>query len=76
MSASFNVAQQIQSKIMKQANFGNLGFYTLSLHYGIWGVFSFTAAPVVKKCGYKFALIFGGLSYALYIFGFLLPIER
>ena len=61
---------------MKDADFGNLGFYTLALHYGIWGLTAFMAAPIVNYLGCRLCLCLGGLSYCSYIAVFILPIER
>jgi hypothetical protein len=61
---------------MRNAHFGSLGFYSLGIHYGVWGLVSVFSTPIVHYFGDKCCMIFGGFMYSMYIGVFLLPIER
>lgn len=58
---------------MRDDNFGDLGFYSLGLNYGCFGLFSFLSAPIVKKWGAKRSIIIGCLTYCIFIGAFILP---
>jgi len=61
---------------MKDNNFGNLGFYSLGILYGSFGVSSMFAAPIVNKLGVKCALGCGALCYVFYLGAFIPPLLR
>ena len=59
--------------MLRDDNFGQLGFYSLGAHYCAFGIFSFAAAPSVNKIGPKVSMMIGCCLYALYIGAFILP---
>jgi hypothetical protein len=61
--------------VLKDDHFGNLGFYSLGLHYMCFGICSFMSAPIVKKLGEKYSLMIGCSTYVLYIGAFIPPCE-
>jgi hypothetical protein len=61
---------------MKDNNFGNLGFYSLGILYGTFGIASFFATSIVKKCGDRIALGCGALCYVFYLASFIPPLIR
>ena len=59
---------------MSDLGFSNLGFLNVSFMYGGFALSSMTIAiPINKKLGTKLTLFVSGLSYAIWISGFLLP---
>jgi len=74
--SAFNTAQNLTTKVMKDNDFGNLGFYSLATHYCFFGICCFFSAPIVIKLGHRFSLLLGALTYSIYISAFILPIER
>jgi MFS family permease len=76
MFAAFNTAQNLTTKVMKDNNFGNLGYYSLAVHYFFFGICSFISAPVVMKLGPRLSMLFGAMTYSIFIAAFILPIER
>merc|ERR1711957_262249 len=73
---AFHTAQNLTTKVLKDNHFGQLGFYALGVLYGSFGISSFFSAPLVHYLGHKKSLILGSLCYAIYIAGFILPLER
>jgi hypothetical protein len=59
---------------MAHHGFEDLGFEALALLYLFWGVGSLLASGFVRKVGYKWCMIIGGISNTAWIFGGLLPI--
>jgi len=70
---SFNVSQTLAATVLADNNFGNLGFYSLSVLYCCFGMFSFFSLPIVKKLGPKYCLVIGSLCYTSYVATFILP---
>ena len=58
---------------MKELGFSNLGFINLSLIYLSFATTSIFSAPINKKFGTKWTLVFSALTYALWIAVFLIP---
>ena len=69
-------AQGLTTKVMKDNNFGNLGFYSLGILYCTFGISSFFAAPLVNKMGERCALGCGSLCYVFYLGAFIPPLLR
>jgi MFS family permease len=72
---AFNTAQDLATKVLKDDHFGQLGFYSLGVHYACFGIFSFMSAPIVNKLGEKYSLMIGCSTYILYIGAFIPPCE-
>ncbi len=70
---SFNTAQSLAGQVLSDNNFGNLGFYSLSVLYLVFGFSCFVSLPIVKYLGPKKCLIFGALCYTFYVSTFILP---
>jgi len=66
----------LTSKVMRDTEFGNLGFYMLAaqfLGFTVGGVFS---APVVVKCGDKMTFWAGLFTHFIFLCTFSLPLLR
>ena len=63
----------IQSKIMKELGFSNLGFIMLSLSYLFFCTTAMFAAPINKKLGTKWTLVISSLAYVCIIASFIIP---
>jgi len=62
--------------VLEDNGFGTFGFYDLALiqFCQIWmGIIS---TPIIRKLGYKFIFIAGGLTYVLFVASFILPAFR
>lgn len=59
--------------MLSDNNFGNLGFYSLSVLYLVFGFSCFVSLPVVKKLGARTCLVIGALCYTFYVSTFILP---
>lgn len=70
---SFNTAQSLAGQVLSDNNFGNLGFYSLSVLYLVFGFSCFVSLPIVKHLGQKKCLIIGALCYTFYVSTFILP---
>jgi hypothetical protein len=68
----FQTQEFLATLVLEYAEFGALGFYSLSLVYGSWAVFSFTASATVSKLGSRKSLIIGALGYITYSVSFIL----
>jgi hypothetical protein len=66
----------VTTKILKDNNFGQLGFYSMSLMFLFFGFFSFFMGPIVRKLGDKYAFSLGTFCLSFYIGGFFLPMMR
>jgi hypothetical protein len=72
---AFGTAQGLASKILLDAHFGSLGFYSLGVLYVVFGCSSFLAAPLVTFLGDKWSLTLGALCYTTYVGATILPLE-
>ena len=61
---------------MEDNNFGDLGFYSLSLLYLVFGFACFVSLPIVKALGSRASLVLGALCYTVYVASFILPAFR
>lgn len=59
---AFNSAANLQSLIMSDDGFGQLGFYILALLYFFMGIGSLISTAVINKFGTKVCLIIGGVG--------------
>jgi MFS family permease len=73
---AFNTAQSLSVTVLKDNDFGELGFYSLAVLYMSFGVSSFFAAPIVKRCGERTSLVVASLAYILFTAVFILPALR
>ena len=73
---SYITAQGLATKVLKDNDFGNLGFYSLGVLYFVFGCSSFITAPIVRKLGDKCTLSVGALCYAFYTGSFIVPLMR
>ena len=65
-------AQGLSAEVMGELDLGNLGFYSLGVLYCFFGLSSFFATPIVKKCGLRMSLFMGASCYTFYIASFIL----
>ena len=73
MFAAFFACQNISSKVMRDLGFENLGFLNIAIVYLFFSLSSMFAIPVNRFLGARLTLCLSGLTYALWIAGFLLP---
>lgn len=73
MFTSFNTAQALAAKVLQENDFGNLGFYSLAVLYGVFGLACFVSLPIVKFLGTRLSFVIGSLCYSLYVASFILP---
>jgi len=73
---SFGTAQSLAGQVLQDNSFGELGFYSLSVLYLVFGAACFVSLPVVKKLGAKACLVIGALCYTVYVSSFILPAFR
>lgn len=67
---AFNTAEVLATKVLKDNDFGQLGFYSLGIIYGFYGFFCLFSTTLVHKLGERMALVLGTLCYVVYIFTF------
>jgi hypothetical protein len=70
---SFGTAQALAGHVLEEDDFGNVGFYSLSILYCVFGSCCFISLPVVKRLGAKCCLILGAFCYTFYVASFILP---
>ena len=70
---SFGTAQALAGHVLEEDDFGNVGFYSLSILYCVFGFCCFISLPIVKRLGAKCCLITGALCYTFYVGSFILP---
>jgi len=58
---------------MKDLGFENLGFINIAIVYLFFSLMSMFAIPVNRFLGSRLTLCLSGLTYALWILGFMLP---
>ena len=58
---------------MREAGFGNLGFYNLSILYLTVSISSFFSTPIVNKMGIRISLFVGTMCYVFWTISFLCP---
>jgi hypothetical protein len=73
---AYITSQALATKVLKDNDFGNLGFYSLGVLYFVFGCSSFITAPIVRKLGDKKALSIGAICYAFYTGSFIIPLMR
>jgi len=74
---AFNIAANLCEKVLRENDFGNLGFYILGMGYLFCGLSAiFVAAPIIDKIGDKYAFFLGSLGYSAYVWSFILPAFR
>jgi hypothetical protein len=73
---AFATSQNIATKVLKDNDFGNLGFYSLGVAYFVFGCSAFFTGPIVKKLGDKCTLSLGAFCYCFYTSSFILPLMR
>jgi hypothetical protein len=76
MFASFGTAQMLSPKILRDNDFGNLGFYEMSLFFMTLGLGSFISTSLVTYLGQRLTLFLAALSYALHTGCYILPVLR
>ena len=68
----FNTAQNLASDVLKDLDFGNMGFYSLAFHYLTFSLSCFVATAIVNKCGERISMVLGAMCYTLYTGCFIL----
>ena len=70
----YMTAQGLATKILNDASYGKLGFWSLGILFLTLGLSSIFLAPVALKCGDKWVMMLGSLCYAAYTGAFILPL--
>jgi hypothetical protein len=70
-----NTAANLLSQIMRDNNYGNLGFYSMGTMYLCFGMSSFFSAPVLACLGDKYSIAFGSLAHVIQTGVQILPLE-
>lgn len=69
-----NVQKTILESIHKDdPSFNGDGYTSLAIIYAVFAVFNWMAPPVISVFGPKVAMVFGGITYSLFISTFLWP---
>ncbi len=76
MYIAFNSASNIQSQIMADDGFGQLGFFILALLYFFMGLGSLMSTAFIKLLGTKTCLFIGGLGNVQWIFFTIMAVEQ
>jgi MFS family permease len=71
-----NSSANIQSEIMEENNFEQLGFYILAVLYFFMGIGSLMSTAVINKFGTRFCLMTGGFGIVVWILSTLLAVYR
>lgn len=71
---AFNSTNNIESSILEDNDYGDLGFVMLAVLYISMGVGSLLSAAVIKKFGTRWCLIMGGIGTIIPILATLLPV--
>ena len=71
---AFNSANNIETTILDESGYGELGFVILAVLYISMGIGSLLSAAVIKKFGSKWCLIMGGIGSIIPIVSTLLPV--
>jgi len=64
---AFNSTANSAAKALRDSGFDNLGFYTLSVLYLSFGIFSTVAPIIVRTLKAKKSLIIASLAYAVWM---------
>jgi hypothetical protein len=76
MFGSFGTAQMLSPKILRDNDFGQLGFYEMSLFFMSFGFCSFISTSIVTYLGDRLTLFLAALTYSLHTGCYILPILR
>lgn len=71
---AFNSAQNIQSKIMEEDGFDQLGFFILAVLYFFMGLGSLMSTAIINKYGNRWCLVMGGIGCVVWILSTLLAV--
>ena len=66
MFIAFNSTANSAAKALKDSGFNNLGFYTLSVLYMSFGIFSLLAPRMVKFFKAKKGMVVSSVGYAVW----------
>ena len=70
---AFNSANNLESELLEEDGYGNLGFLILAVVYFSMGIGSLMSTAIINKCGTKFSLFIGGLGCMIHIMITTLP---
>jgi MFS family permease len=70
---AFNSSTNLQSEILDDDGYGNLGYYVLAVMYFFMGLGSIISTAVINKIGTKGCLCLGGVGNMIWIFITILP---
>ena len=70
---AYDSAQNLSGHVLEENGFGNMGFYSLSALYLVFGVSCLFALSIVKAVGTKFCLVIGSLCYTAFTGCFIMP---
>ena len=68
----FNTSQNLAAHVLKELDYGNMGFYSIAIKYGVEGIVCLFATPFVNKCGERISSFVGALCFTLYAGCFIL----
>jgi len=71
---AFNGAANLETKAMADLGYANLGFYSLATLYFVFALSAFFSVSILQRIGPKMCLLFGSLTYTLYLLANLVPI--
>ena len=74
--AAFNTSQCLSGEVLRANDFGNLGFYSLSVQYFFCVFGCFLATPMVTKTGFRVSLFVGSITYSMQVATYILPAYR
>jgi len=70
--ATFYTASGLAGKVLAENDFGQHGFYSLSVLYFVFTIFCLFADQIVTRVGIKRSIVIGSLAYAFYCSTFIL----
>jgi len=71
--SSFDTSEGLLGTLLKENDFGDLGFYSLGIFNLVQTLACFFAVPIVKRAGFRASFVMGGLTYTLFVSSFVLP---
>ena len=64
---AFNSANNLQTTLMSQAGFEDIGFFLLGFLFLMMGVGSLISTAAINRYGTKMCLVFGGIGNLIYL---------
>jgi len=76
MFGAFGTSLFLSPKILKDNDFGYLGWYTMALFFLCQSIFSVISTSVVNYLDVRTSLVFSSLTYALHTVVYILPVYK